>query len=187
MAVSKTPPQKWIDAAFRALAEGGPETVRVETLAASLGVTKGGFYWHFTDRSDLLDRVLDAWEQLVVDTVIATVDAARDEPRTRLQELFEIALRIDSSSEVRKVELAIREWARHDPAVALRLNRVDERRMSYLRGLFGPLCTDDADTEARCLVAFALFVGSPLITVEHPQQGRGDVVRRALERLLDGT
>jgi len=42
-------------AALRALATGGPDAVRVEALAVSLGVSKGGFYWHFTDRQALLD------------------------------------------------------------------------------------------------------------------------------------
>ena len=41
MPARKTPPEAWVDAALAALAEGGPEAIRIEVLAASLGVTKG--------------------------------------------------------------------------------------------------------------------------------------------------
>lgn len=187
MASTKTPPEKWIEAAFAALAGGGPDAVRVETLAASLGVSKGGFYWHFAHRADLLDRVLDTWEQRGVDAVIATVEATHAEPREKLRELFDLAIGSDTSGEGWQVELAIRTWARHDPAVASRLRRVDERRMDYMRGLFRPISGDDTEAEARCLMAFSLFVGSPLIAVGHPGGRRGDVLRSALERLLEAT
>ena len=50
----RTPRGAWVDAALQALAAGGPDAVRVEALAVRLGVSKGGFYWHFTDRQALL-------------------------------------------------------------------------------------------------------------------------------------
>ncbi|HMJ02024.1 MAG TPA: helix-turn-helix domain-containing protein, partial [Conexibacter sp.] len=50
MAKLRTPRSAWIEAALQALASGGPESIRVEALAAHLGVSKGGFYWHFGDR-----------------------------------------------------------------------------------------------------------------------------------------
>ena len=52
----------WIKGAFAILAEHGPAGLRVEVLAKRLDVTKGSFYWHFKDRRDLLDAVLDEWK-----------------------------------------------------------------------------------------------------------------------------
>lgn len=158
--------------------------MRVESLAASLGVSKGGFYWHFANRQDLLDRMLTSWEQAVVDTVIDAVEGHDAEPRAKLRELLEIALSFGLAGEGIEVEVAIRDWARRDRVVAERLRRVDERRMDYLRGLFGQLCADEADAEARCLVVYALFVGNPLIGFEHPGATRAEVIRRAFEQLL---
>jgi AcrR family transcriptional regulator len=34
---------------MHALAAGGPDAVRIEPLAQALGVTRGGFYWHFDE------------------------------------------------------------------------------------------------------------------------------------------
>jgi AcrR family transcriptional regulator len=60
VALVRTPRDEWGDAALEALAEGGPEAVRVEALAVRLGVSKGGFYWHFTGRPALVEEMLDA-------------------------------------------------------------------------------------------------------------------------------
>ena len=69
-APTRTPRGSWIDAGLRALAAGGPDAVRIEPLARELGVTRGGFYWHFEDRRALLEEILDAWERSSVDEVI---------------------------------------------------------------------------------------------------------------------
>jgi AcrR family transcriptional regulator len=39
----------WIQAGFNVLAEGGPNALRIGRLCDRLDVTKGSFYWHFTD------------------------------------------------------------------------------------------------------------------------------------------
>ena len=50
-----------IDVGLQALAAGGPDAVQVDPLAKALGVTRGGFYWHFEDRRALLEEMLDTW------------------------------------------------------------------------------------------------------------------------------
>src|SRR5881227_2975158 len=117
-APTRTPRTSWIDEGLRALGVGGPDAVRIEKLAETLGVTKGGFYWHFEGRRALLEEMLDAWERLVVDEVIERVEAGGGDARTRLRRLFAIA---GSSEELLKVELAVRHWARRDRTVARRL------------------------------------------------------------------
>ena len=74
MALTRTPRSSWIDEGLRALAAGGADAVRVESLARALGVTKGGFYWHFDDRRALLEEMLDTWERVSVDEVIERVE-----------------------------------------------------------------------------------------------------------------
>jgi AcrR family transcriptional regulator len=178
----RTPRGAWIEAALRALAAEGPEGVRIEALAASLGVSKGGFYWHFKDRAALLEETLDSWEQSVVGDVIVQVESEPGEPRAKLQHLF--ALAAAASPDLLPVELALRDWARRDSAVAARLHRIDNQRMEYMRSLFVPICADEDDAEARSILAFSLFIGSNFILAEHPGRGRGEVLRLALDRLL---
>jgi AcrR family transcriptional regulator len=178
---TRTPRSKWIEEGLRALAAGGPDAVRIEVLAQALGVSKGGFYWHFRDRRALLKEMLDAWERTGVDEVIEAVEAGDEDARSRLTRLF--ALAIASGGELLKIELAIRDWARRDQAAAERVRQVDNRRMNYMRSLFGVICADDDDVEARCLLTFSLFIGGPFLRADHGGRSRAEVLELALEWL----
>jgi AcrR family transcriptional regulator len=178
---TRTPRNRWIEEGLRALAAGGPEAVRIEPLAQALGVSKGGFYWHFSNRQALLEEMLDAWERTWVDEVIEAVDAEDGDARSRLRRLF--ALAVASGGELLKIELAIRNWARREEAVAERLRQVDNRRMDYMRSLFGAICEDDDDVEARCLLAFSLFIGGHFVSVDHGGRSRAEALELALEWL----
>jgi len=178
---TRTPRNSWIEEGLRALGRGGPEAVRIESLAQALGVSKGGFYWHFSDRQALLDEMLDTWERTWVDEVIEAVEAEDEDARSRLRRLF--ALAAASGGELLKIELAIRNWARREEAVAERLRQVDNRRMDYMRSLFGAICEDDDDVEARCLLAFSLFIGGHFVSADHGGRSRAEVLELALEWL----
>lgn len=175
----RTPRERWVEAGLEALGAGGPEAVRIEPLAKALGVTKGGFYWHFEDRQALLDELLDSWERLSVDAPIELVESAGTDPRDRLRVLSALA-----SPKVLDIDLAVRDWARRDPAVAARLRRIDNRRMDYLRSLFLALGTGEADAEARSMLAFSLWIGNHFIAADHLGRSREAVLVAALERLL---
>jgi AcrR family transcriptional regulator len=182
-ATTRTPRTAWVDAGLTALAAGGPQAVRVEPLAKSLGVTKGGFYWHFADRQALLDEMLDTWERASIDEVIERVESEGGDGRAKLLRLFALAATYQHG--LLPVELAIRNWARGDAAVAERLRRVDNRRMDYMRSLFGEFCQDDEETEIRATLAFALFVGGPFMAADHGTRSRRQVVELALRRLVE--
>jgi AcrR family transcriptional regulator len=180
----RTPRSSWVEEGLRALGIGGPDAVRIEALAQALGVTKGGFYWHFDDRRALLEEMLDTWERVVIDEAIERVEADGGDARAKLERLFALA----SSREARglgSIDLAVREWARRDKAVAKRLRRVDNRRMSYMRSLFAAFCPDEGEVEARCLLVLALLISSRLIPADHGERTRADVLALALKRLLD--
>lgn len=182
MALLRTPRQAWVEAGLKALATGGPDAVRVEALAASLGVTKGGFYGQFRDRNELLEAMLDEWATAVVDRVIDDVDAHGGDARAKLERLFTIAK--SGLEGLMKIELATRDWARRDAMAADRVRRVDERRIAYMRGLFGEFCSDEGEIEARCLLAFSLFIGSHFVAAGHGARTRDEVLGLALRQLL---
>jgi len=178
---TRTPRTKWIDEGLQALAAGGPDAVRIEPLAHALGVTRGGFYWHFDNRRALLDEMLDTWERVMIDEVIERIEGEGGDARARLRRLFALAA---SSRGLLRIELAVRDWARREQAVAKRLRRVDNRRMDYMRSLFGAFCPDEDDVEARCMVAMSLFVGNHFVAADHGARSRADVVELVLRRLL---
>lgn len=181
MAATRTPRSSWIDAGLRALAAGGPDAVRIEPLAQALGVSKGGFYWHFDNRGALLEEMLAAWERISIEEVIAQVEQEGGDGRTRLRRLFALA---SAREDLLRIDLAVRDWARREPAVAERLRRVDNRRADYLRTLFGDFCADADDVEARSLLVGALWIGNHFMAADHGSRTRADVLELALRRLL---
>jgi AcrR family transcriptional regulator len=180
MAKVRTPRGAWVHAALQALAAGGPDAVRIEALAVELGVSKGGFYWHFTDRQALLTEMLDSWERAGTEDIIASVENQPADPRAKLQRLFELT----SSPEGLAVELAVRDWSRRDSDVADRLRRVDNRRIGYIRSLFAQFCADESDVEVRSMLAYTLVIGSYFIGAEHGDKTRSQVLQLAIDRLV---
>jgi AcrR family transcriptional regulator len=179
-APTRTARHAWVDAALRAFADGGPEAVRVEPLAKALGVTRGGFYWHFADRSALLDELLDTWERRSTDEVLERVETEGGDPREKVVRAGALTFAAD----LLPVDLAVRDWARRDAAVAERLRRVDDRRMAYLRELIGTFVDDPDDREARCLLAFSLVIGTHFIAAGHEGRTRAQVLERAIRQML---
>src|SRR5499426_3467086 len=177
---TRTPRSTWIKQGLRALAAGGPDAVRIEPLARTLGVTRGGFYWHFTDRNALLDEMLDTWERATTDEVIERVESEGGDARTKLRRAFTLT---SSSDGLLAIDLAVRDWARREQTVAERLRRVDNRRMDYLRSLFGAFCRDEDEVEARCMIFYSLWIGNHFIAADHGTRRRADVVKVVLRWL----
>jgi AcrR family transcriptional regulator len=177
-APTRTPRSAWIEQGLRALAAGGPDAVRIEPLAQALGVTRGGFYWHFEDRGALLEELLDTWERATTEEVVERLEGEGGDARAKLRRLFAL-----TSSRVVETDLAVRDWARRDSAVAERLRRIDNRRMDYLRSLYAELSPDADDVEARAMLAFSLLIGDHFIASDHGERSRAEVLEQAL-RLL---
>jgi AcrR family transcriptional regulator len=178
----RTTRERWVEQGLRALAAGGPDAVRVEALAKDLGVTKGGFYGSFADRDALLEAMLDTWEREATDEVLDRVEREGGDPRTRIERAGVLTF---SSDRLLPIDLAVRDWARRDEAVAERLRRVDDRRMGLLRELIGTFCPDPDEVEARSLLAFCLAIGEHFLAAGHGDRTRAQVLARAADLLLD--
>lgn len=180
VAQTRTPRSTWIEAGLQALAAGGPDAVRVDLLAKALGVTRGGFYWHFAGRQVFLDSLLDSWEHRSIDEVLERVEEEGSDARDKVR----MAGTLTFSRQLLPIDLAVRDWARRDRSVARRLRRVDNRRMEYLRALIGTFSDDPDDVEARGMLAFSLAIGSHFIAADHDGRSRRQVLEQATHRLL---
>ena len=172
----KTSRERWIEEGLRMLAEGGSDAVRIEPLARRLKVTRGGFYHYFANRAELLSEMLDGWERRVTREVLERVEGEGGDPRTRASRAG--ALTFDQ--ELLPVELAVRDWARREPAVAARVRRVDNARMDYLREQFRTICESDDELEARCTLAFGFAIGNHFMTPDHGNRSPGEILRGVL-------
>ena len=163
----------WVDAALQALAEGGPDAVRIEALAVRLGVSKGGFYWHFADRQALLQEMLDAWEKAGTDDIIARVDSQPGDPRAKLRRLFQPTPPPGCRGAGDPGLVAPRQRGRRAGAPGR------QPANGYMRSLFGQFCADENDVEARGMLAYSLVIGSYFIAAQHGDKTRSQVLQLA--------
>lgn len=126
-------PEDWIEAALAVLVTGGVAAIRIEPIAAKLGVTKGSFYWHFKDRAALLEALLDFWEAEFTGGLIELV-ADVPSPAARLRNLAKAALTVSwHGIDNARSEMAMQAWAAQEPTVAERLRQIDRIRIDYLQ------------------------------------------------------
>jgi len=152
----------WIKGALAALAEEGHAGLRVETLAKRLHVTKGSFYWHFRDRRDLVDAVLDEWKDGRIADIRKQTAARPGEELAALRHTIEVY----SAGRNRKglpIELAVREWARRDARAAAVVEEVDAERLACASRLFEILGLPPAEAAARSVLLYAYVFGFSLM------------------------
>jgi AcrR family transcriptional regulator len=146
--------EAWIEAAFAVLVERGVDGVRVQPLARSLKVTRGSFYWHFSDLNDLLRALLDRWFEHATSAVIAAVEAGGGEASVRLLRLLEACASDDG-----RIELAMRAWARSDELARNALRRVDTARVAYLEDLVSQMGHSSSTAKALASITYLAWLG----------------------------
>ncbi len=173
----------WIESAIDVLAREGIAGLRVEVLAKRCGVTKGSFYWHFKDRQDLLAAVLEHWREGRIRDIEKTTSFTPGMERSQLH----YAIEVYGASRNRKgmsIELAVRDWARHDPQAAAVVEAVDLYRLDCTRKLFVAAGMSDAEAKSRSLLLYACVFGLSLMHYAHFDDHPDDLKKRIAERII---
>jgi AcrR family transcriptional regulator len=155
----------WVHGAMDVLAEEGLAGLRVEVLAKRLKVTKGSFYWHFTDRQDLLDAVLQVWKEGRIRDI---VKQTRAQSGRELEQIYHV-IDIYSAGRNRRgmmIELAVRDWARRNAATAAIVAEVDDIRLRCARDLFLACGVPREEASSRCMLLYAYVFGISLMVYD---------------------
>lgn len=174
----------WIELALKTLAMESVEAVLVVPLAKKLGVTKGSFYWHFKNREELLMAALDTWRQRTTQRIIEYVDARGGDAEQRLRHIFKIAVESKYQMLGGQIEIAIRDWARQDPAARKIVAAVDDERLKYLASQYEELGFEESEARTRALMQASFSSGNGIIFGMRNKRERADHVARCLEILL---
>ncbi|MBS1139865.1 MAG: regulatory protein, TetR [Proteobacteria bacterium] len=176
-------PDRWVEVANDLLAKEGVSGLRVEVLAKRCGVTKGSFYWHFKDRQALLDAVLEQWKLGRIRDIEKTTAVTPGNERDQLH----YAIEVYGASRNRKgmsIELAVRDWARHDAQAAAIVEAVDLYRLECTRKLFVAAGMSDAEAKSRSLLLYACVFGLSLMHYTHFDDNLADLKQRIAERIV---
>ncbi|MES2509721.1 MAG: TetR/AcrR family transcriptional regulator [Pseudomonadota bacterium] len=152
----------WLDAAFNAVVEGGFDKARVLVIADALGVTRGSFYWHFTDHAEMIAALLARWgeRELALGKQLRAETASFADPRDDLAHLLEVGLaHAGRDLENMRFELALRGQGRRDPVVAEMLAGIDRARMALFHEKFMRLTGDEKKASELASLFYLAIVG----------------------------
>lgn len=184
-------PDRWIDAAVDVLVDQGIDQVRVDTLAAALGVTRGSFYWHFRDRDELLRRVLEAWRAEATEQLTARLESAHPDPRQQIRDVLSLPFRGRAATRAARIELAIRAWARRDDMARFAVDEADAARLAYVSQLFSSLGFGLAEARSRAAMVYGLTIAESVsatlrLTHKAQREARNAYVAELLMRVDEG-
>ncbi len=160
---SSLTPEDWIRAATELLIDGSVDAVRIDALARALEVTRGSFYWLFTDRDDLLERLLLGWQEEQTEQVIEGYRRQGVQRDDLIRELVDLPSHGRAAARGASVELAIRAWARRDDKARRVVDRVDAKRLDYIQDCFAHLGFAPADARSRAFLLYAYMQSESLL------------------------
>jgi len=172
----------WIIAARDLLIAGGVEHVRIGRLSETLNVTRGGFYWLFKSREDLLSEVLKHWEHTNTrpfEKIMNNEHSGTDE----LNALFDIWL--NEKEYIPAYDSAIRDWARISKKTARVVKRVDAKRIDLMKTIFLDLGHPEDEAAVRARVAYYHQVGYYILGLGEPRSVRSKL-RPLYMKVLSG-
>lgn len=161
----------WVKAGLKALAKTGFTALKADTLAKGLGVSRGSFYWHFTDVGAFHAAVLQRWREVAYENVIRELDGTA---QNRLEALLDRAFRADT-----RLERAMRSWATTDPRARTMVEAVDGRRLVYLEKLLVEAGVAPGMTPVRARLLYWAYLGFILSSAKLDEAER----RRLLDEL----
>ncbi|MBE1283539.1 MAG: TetR family transcriptional regulator [Rhodobacteraceae bacterium] len=147
----------WLKVAYDVLTESGVEAVKVMPLAKRLGLSRTGFYWHFRDREALLEAMIQHWERKNTGNLVAQTELSAQTVCEAVFNLYDCW--VNPNLFDARLDLAIRNWARNEPSLQLRLDAADTRRKSALIAMFTRFGYDARDAEIRSMTAIYTQIG----------------------------
>src|SRR5262245_49722441 len=172
--------QDWMDFALTTLAHEGFEALKADVLARKLGVSRGSFYWHFSDLGAFHTRVIELWRQRATEAIIA--DLERYEPgEERLEALVRRGFGHNAVLEIR-----MRAWADTNADAARVVSDIDRRRRAYMEQMLVEAGIAPSPAATRAQIFYWTYLGAALsrskLTGERLDQIVAELKRIALGR-----
>ena len=178
-AAKRLEPRDWERAALDFIATDGVASLAIPTLARSLGVTKGSFYWHFEKLDELLDAVLVRWERTYTDQRIERFERELPSPAARLEPW---SVEAESHHKAQALYLEMAGAAATRPAFAATVARVVAKRTAFLTRAYRDLGFAPVAARRRAIIAYASYVGMLHLARVAPETVGARKERRATVR-----
>ena len=147
---------EWLAAARKLLIADGIDGVKVDRLAKTLNVTRGGFYWRFADLQDLLGDLIEDWRTSNGPIMVGPLKI----PGPPMDQFRALAhLWIDEAEYDPGYDSAVRAWARIDKSIASIVQAIDQYRIDALKDWFLSAGYAPVDAVVRAQIVYYHQVG----------------------------
>ncbi|GAA1971823.1 hypothetical protein [Catenulispora subtropica] len=155
----------WLDAGLDVLAAHGHPALIEDRVAMRLGVDpkEGSFCEHFGDEAGFHEALLTHAEACYTNAYITRADPSgpgEDSGLTPQDRLGRLADAVLSDGARPDLEVAMRSWARHHAAAGVMQERIDRRRVDYVRGLIAEATGDLEHAERLARLMYLVLVGA---------------------------
>jgi AcrR family transcriptional regulator len=168
-AIATLSTEDWIVGAREMLIAEGIGALKIDRLAKACNVTRGGFYWRFRNRDDLLDQLLDHWRHTNGAAFLAAVNA-EGTPHQRYHNL--IRLWLDEVDFSPRFDSAIRAWGAVSDKVSKVVRDADDQRIAALVRLFEDAGCPSAEALIRARIVYFHQIGYYALDLRESRETR---------------
>jgi AcrR family transcriptional regulator len=172
---------RWLDEGLRVLADEGAAGVRIDRIAARLGLSKGSFHHHFAGADGYKRDLLAHYESLTVGALESAIEEVGDASVSAVLGALTALVRADGPGLYRpELDVAVRAWATSDADVREVQQRIDTVRIDALTRVWRHARPDADDARLSALLPYLVAVGAAVVVPAVPE----DDLRRLYELLL---
>jgi AcrR family transcriptional regulator len=164
--------EDWIKVARETLVKEGIAGIKIDRLARKSDVTRGGFYYRFSNLQGLLDALLEDWRATNCQPILDALYGPGT-PAERYQAL--IRLWLEEQDYDPDYDTAVRAWSRVSPKVADAVHEVDDSRIEALRKLFVEAGYDEDEAFVRARISYFHQVGYYAMGVKESDKRRAEL------------
>lgn len=172
--------EEWLDVGLDCLQANGIESVKAQTLARDLGVSRGSFYWHFGSLEEFLRALLERWREMQTEAVMAAVRAGEHVGAGRLEHLLATARKMAAD----RYDPAMRSWAMRDKEVARAVAEIDLKRIDFTASIFREAGFDRKEARIRAQMLYMCRVGETMMAGILSEAEREALKEKRLELLV---
>jgi AcrR family transcriptional regulator len=172
--------EDWIRGALEILDTTGVQGLKIVILAEQLGVTSGSYYWHFKNRRELLDALLEYWELEMTNAAKKAALLFEGTPKERIWNLMEQVMTLGMAN----YDLAIWHWAQSDSGAKKVFMRALDTRFTFAKWMFQEAGFSEIEAEARGRLMVVYMMGESTLISDSPSK-RKEQLRVKFEILVN--
>ncbi len=179
----KTSQEDWINTALDTLISEGVDSVKISVLSAKLNCARSSFYWYFKDRRDLLEVLLDQWQNRNTHAILERAGEPADSICFALTNLFSCWISPDGKTEKpfdTRLDFAVREWARRDGSVRRAVDISEELRINAIISMFERYGYEREEARIRARIVYYTQIGYEALDIRESNLDRAKAGRNYL-------